>query len=442
MTRSSAEATAKSLACPICLDTLTAPVVTACGHRFCEACIRAALCHKKECPTCRSKVSCHRELRADGPLADLLGTAPKALAVDDGGDSAPDTWPCSTCTMANPLGAGRCVACGARRPAKAVPLPGRSCDAAEAAAGPHRRGGTSGRRPRIQHQSRPGELPVTATHTGGDERNEDGECEDSGEPEEQSAAVSSPCKNASLPVELHSLGQQLGSYATPEDAAVAYRQELEAAGGHRELSMTWNGLKLHPSTANETCFRGVAKSGKCKTSFTAFHAKRYLGSYATVGQAAKAYAQHAASVNPQPDRELALLPGMVLHRTSRGGTGFKGVFKTGAGRFRAMYSSDCLGTFATAEAAAIAYAHRHPPLEVEEDEPEVEGLELVRSTTSATGFKGVTKLDSKYVAKYDRTVLGRFRTAEAAAVAYARHVQHPSYRKRNRWDGHHKRQEP
>ena len=93
-------------------------------------------------------------------------------------------------------------------------------------------GGTSGK-----HQRRPGELPVAATHTGGDECNEDGGCEDSGEPEEQSAAVSSPCKNASLPVELHSLGQQLGSYATPEDAAVAYRQELEAECAREKLSL-------------------------------------------------------------------------------------------------------------------------------------------------------------------------------------------------------------
>ena len=262
------------------------------------------------------------------------------------------------------------------------------------------------------------------------------ERENSIETTEQRAGASMELQAADAPVELHCLGELIGTYATLEEAAVAYRHELEAADGYRELSMTWNRLKLHPSIACDTGFRGVQRSHKCKN-YVAIHAKTYLGSFVTVDAAAKAYARHVASVNPRPDTDLVLRPGLELYRSTRSETGFTGVFKMRSGRFQARLGEVNLGTFATVEAAAIAYALRRPPLD--EDEPVAEGLELITSTTSSTGFKGVTKLDLKYVAKYDRILLGRFRTAKAAAAAYARYVQDPAYRKRSRWDGHQRR---
>ena len=41
--RAAAKATAFARRCPVCWEDIQAPVVTGCGHRFCEECIKAAL---------------------------------------------------------------------------------------------------------------------------------------------------------------------------------------------------------------------------------------------------------------------------------------------------------------------------------------------------------------------------------------------------------------
>ena len=71
--------------CPICLDADLEDgtmLTTSCGHRFCEACILAALAHKKECPSCRQGISNHRKLRADSQLAAALMSS---IQYDKGG---------------------------------------------------------------------------------------------------------------------------------------------------------------------------------------------------------------------------------------------------------------------------------------------------------------------------------------------------------------------
>ena len=113
--------------CCICLDSMVAPVLTPCGHRFCEGCILTSLKHSKTCPTCRSPIRNHRLLRADTLMAELLGSTPHAMDGDDSGEPVgDDSWDCTTCTLANPLAAGRCMACGARRPTRAAPPPTRT----------------------------------------------------------------------------------------------------------------------------------------------------------------------------------------------------------------------------------------------------------------------------------------------------------------------------
>ena len=74
MTRAASAAASSALKCSICLDTFNAPVITKCGHQFCEDCIRAALQFKKECPQCREPISSHRDLRADAVLTVLAGS--------------------------------------------------------------------------------------------------------------------------------------------------------------------------------------------------------------------------------------------------------------------------------------------------------------------------------------------------------------------------------
>ncbi|XP_054778454.1 uncharacterized protein LOC129286524 [Prosopis cineraria] len=43
--------------CPICMEPFVEEVSTRCGHIFCKRCIKAALKAKRECPTCRVKVT-------------------------------------------------------------------------------------------------------------------------------------------------------------------------------------------------------------------------------------------------------------------------------------------------------------------------------------------------------------------------------------------------
>ena len=43
--------------CSICIDILNVPTLTACGHLFCNECIKKCLCIKKICPICKSNLS-------------------------------------------------------------------------------------------------------------------------------------------------------------------------------------------------------------------------------------------------------------------------------------------------------------------------------------------------------------------------------------------------
>jgi hypothetical protein len=42
-----------SIKCSVCLDNISHPTSTICGHLFCEACIMLAVRQTKHCPTCR-----------------------------------------------------------------------------------------------------------------------------------------------------------------------------------------------------------------------------------------------------------------------------------------------------------------------------------------------------------------------------------------------------
>lgn len=127
-TRSRSDAIEKALRCPVCLDAMDDDaVLTPCGHRFCEPCIKEALrvC-KQECPTCRKPIASHRLLHRCS--ADTLALQPKVqprLQLDDHGQSeelsaavvvADDDWCCPVCTLANAQSLERCAACNARRP--------------------------------------------------------------------------------------------------------------------------------------------------------------------------------------------------------------------------------------------------------------------------------------------------------------------------------------
>ncbi|XP_078159368.1 uncharacterized protein LOC144555038 [Carex rostrata] len=46
-----------TFSCPICLNQLTEPCSTTCGHVFCQSCIKASIQAQKKCPTCRKKLN-------------------------------------------------------------------------------------------------------------------------------------------------------------------------------------------------------------------------------------------------------------------------------------------------------------------------------------------------------------------------------------------------
>ena len=176
---------------------------------------------------------------------------------------------------------------------------------------------------------------------------------------------------------------------------------------------------------------------------------RSLGAAGAAAQAAEARVTAARPRPPPMTRSEALAAaaaeGITL-LSSSSGTGFKGVTKVG----NSYKASVCvprtrqlrfLGSFVSAEAAALCYARHLGPERVAAQVEEAsrlpltaeevlalaarEGLCLVRSTheTHETGFTGVKKHCQKFQAVFGSKYLGAFPTAEEAALTYARSLK-------------------
>ena len=155
-------------------------------------------------------------------------------------------------------------------------------------------------------------------------------------------------------------------------------------------------------------------------------------------------------LTPDEARAAAAAEGLELVPAFSNKTGFKGVSCKQFGKYDAMVRTKgtqiFLGTYATPEEAALHYA-RHigkeraaaeaaeardkgEPQTLTADEAKAaaaaEGLELVLSSSSETGFKGVRKNHGKYRAVIKENgkerLLGNFATPEEAALHYARHI--------------------
>jgi len=231
------------------------------------------------------------------------------------------------------------------------------------------------------------------------------------------------------------------------------------------------GLTLLRSGASSTGYKGVSFDRKMKTSPYFAQVRRggnktvILGYFATVEEAALCYARTpeaqaavaAAAAPPAPPpltaeeaMRQAEAEGLALLKSESSSAGFKGVcFKSG--RPKPYYAQVCrdgtavtLGKFATAEEAALAYA-RTPeaqasvavaaappapsPMTAEEAlrQAEAEGVTLLKSESSNTGYKNVgfrSDRPKPYKAQVRRggkpVILGYFATAEEAALCYAR----------------------
>ena len=230
------------------------------------------------------------------------------------------------------------------------------------------------------------------------------------------------------------------------------------------------GLTLLKSESR-TGYRGVtirSDKGRSKPyNVHVYHGGKevHLGRFATAEEAALCYArtpqaQAAAAAPPAPPAPPPLTAeealrqaeaeGLTLLTSERSNTGFKSVsFSSGQeegtsrskpyqAKVRRGGKEVHLGRFATPEEAALCYARTPPappPLTAEEAlrQAEAEGLTLLTSERSNTGFKAVsfssgqeegTSRSKPYQAKVRRggkeVHLGRFATPEEAALCYAR----------------------
>ena len=199
----------------------------------------------------------------------------------------------------------------------------------------------------------------------------------------------------------------LGVFGTAVEAAVAYAR---AVGEYQPPAVATEaeGLRLHLSSRNRTGYKGVhihkwlmASAERMDAPprvllglpFFAQVGRNVLGSYATAVEAAVAYARAVGEYTPPPPPPAAAEPaaapaaaepttqipvtqapvaaeaeGVRLHLSSRSSTGYLGVRKSYAGRFRAEHRAggkrDYLGSYATAVEAAVAYARAPGPAEV------------------------------------------------------------------------------
>ena len=225
------------------------------------------------------------------------------------------------------------------------------------------------------------------------------------------------------------------------------------------------GLTLLRSESSSTGYKGVRVSfnGSCKSKPYTARVTRggrqvHLGIFATAEEAALCYARSPEGQAAPPEPPPPLTPeeavrqaeaeGLTLLKSESGSSGYKGVYfdisKSKPYKAEVRHGGKLvhLGRYATPEEAALCYARtpegrtaatappEPPPLTAEEAlrQAEAEGLTLLRSASSSTGYKGVTFSSSckskpyqAQVTRGGKTVhLGCFTTAEEAALCYAR----------------------
>lgn len=108
------------LRCPICLNVLTRPVSTPCGHNFCMSCLATywnstPLC---QCPVCKERFDPRPHLKVNTFISELTARFLSLQVSDDqswssGGDARPGAAavPCDICTDVRQEAARSCLQC-------------------------------------------------------------------------------------------------------------------------------------------------------------------------------------------------------------------------------------------------------------------------------------------------------------------------------------------
>ncbi|EOD32272.1 hypothetical protein EMIHUDRAFT_123006, partial [Emiliania huxleyi CCMP1516] len=249
--------------------------------------------------------------------------------------------------------------------------------------------------------------------------------------------------------------RKLGTEASAAAAAAAAAESMTAA--EAEQAATAEGLTLVRSSRSSTGFEGVYATSKGR----GFKVKRrvdgrtqYIGCTATAEEGALLYARKlgteasaaaAAGAAAEPmtaaeAEQAAAAEGLTLVRSSRASTGFEGVYANSKrigfavsrrvdGRMQyigctataeegALLYARELGTEASAAAAAAAAAESMTAAEAEQAAT-AEGLTLVRSSRSSTGFEGVYAKSKRIGFAEGALLYARHFGAEASAATDA-----------------------
>jgi SHAQKYF class myb-like DNA-binding protein len=243
------------------------------------------------------------------------------------------------------------------------------------------------------------------------------------------------------------LGRRRRLGQTQEEARVAIMQrtaaelKAEAEMASREGAMIGH-LINHGKLREDACRAVVRMSKEGRIGIAISHLVRVHGE--TRAAAANIVAQMS---NAELVRAAAAAEGLKLVTSATSRTGFKNVYRAKYGCFEAKITENgtdhFLGTFATPEEAALCYASyigveraaaeakaaaTAAPLTVDEAwaAAAAEGLELMTSAKSGTGFKYVYKDRDTYAVKiWDKSTrtsptLGTFKTPGEAAIWVAK----------------------
>lgn len=372
--------------CPICWDERTDPVVTPCEHTFCMACIKVALhVNGKFCPVCRAPISSHRSLAVFVPAVKVLDEAMTS--------SGPGLWACQACTFVNPLADGRCGACAARRPSTVVPPSVRA------------RGST---------------CEIIAPHDDHDRRG------------------------------VQAIEKHESSKRRKTTAATATVSSTKAAACHADTDADDANDDVANGDDDDHQHHAHTESGSGVVAGRAPKRGPGGGTGQSVGRCKVAYEfVRGPKMSEEEARRLAAAEGLVLiPAPGKSKTGLEGVTPVMRADGRAFAAADrrapkgtpCthFGIYSSKWEAALTVARHFGPEACRQKtamltEAETrrlataEGLSLVPSVYSTTGFRGVRKVGYGYVVETSAVggatvIVGNYLSVWEAALAYARAV--------------------
>ena len=151
-----------------------------------------------------------------------------------------------------------------------------------------------------------------------------------------------------------------------DDEAIKLRRPFSKLNYPKKAPVGYTPLQQALKSSNTIGYRGISKNGKNYQAMIRIDGKKIaLGTYKTAKEAAVAYDRVVLKAN----KSISLLnfPDMVHNldvepkrkKYKRSSTGYRGVSKQASGKFRVKFSinskTKCIGTFATAIQAALAY---------------------------------------------------------------------------------------